>query len=144
MLSLKSKLQKVVMKAINVVLDYYKNENPKIADVFYYGADKKAPENLAVWFMFETNEDLKAAMANGLTFAIIKITKDALIDNGYPKEIFNMPNFSLPIIESENHNDIQHISIDAIASEPLSKVYFTTLQDIDEKSHGNRYYYFFK
>lgn len=84
-----------------------------VSDHFFYGSMGIHPGYLVTWYLFKTDAELERARGSGLTDRIIAETRDQLSDEGYPSE--------------------------GVAG---MNVAFTTDEDIQRKTGGNRYYYF--
>lgn len=108
-----AKLNAIVTRAVQAVVDSIAGTVPAVSEHFFYGATGIDPRLLVTWYLFNTDAELKEAGATGLTERIIAETRSQLLDKGYP-----------PL------------------SVPLVHVAFTTDEDIRRKTGGNRYLYF--
>ena len=108
-----ARLSAIVKLALKGVANSIAGTMPKVSERFFYGSTGIDPRHLVTWYLFKTDEELREATASGLTERIIAETRRQLLDRGYPLE-----------------------------SVPLVNVAFTTDEDIQRKTGGNRYYYF--
>ncbi len=139
----KFKLKRKIKKSVNKTIKELKNSTPKISEHFFYGSFEISPNNLVVWYLFNTNDELVLAKENGLCEQLTKKTIQNLIDEGYPKEAFEKA-------KTYNDEDILYSNemqeqIDSIMENLLNKnvsISFTTEQDIDEKANGDYHLYF--
>ena len=111
-----SKREHIIKKAVKVTVSAFKDRTPEFIMHLFYGAVDISPRNLVVWYVFETDSDLKSAKASGLCDEITKETVNNLILNGYPE--------------------------DALKTEGKSTVCFTTQEDVDRKADGDYRLYF--
>ena len=61
----KFRLERKIKKAVNKTVKELKNSIPKISEHFFYGAVELSPNNLVIWYLFKTNDELKLAKENG-------------------------------------------------------------------------------
>ena len=61
-----SKRNCIIKKAIAKTVSAFFDRTPKIYQHFFYGAFDLAPENLVIWYLFETDDDLDKAQEIGL------------------------------------------------------------------------------
>lgn len=140
---IKKRLNKVIKKAINQTIAEFKKSYPAIYQYFFYGAVDLAPQNLVVWYLFATDEELQIAHENGLCNKLTEVTIHNLIVAGYPAEAFSETYFPLSDKvtfqggATETRNDIIHSMIRRKAT-----VAFTTQEDIDRKAYGDYRLYF--
>ena len=137
-------LKKTIQKALKKTVDEFSNCVPHFVDYFFYGAYDIGPENLVIWFLFETDNDLKNARDSGLCDRITSTVIANLIAEGYPKEAFThiTKNVTTDRIRVVNATQEQAQSIiDAIANRQ-AHVSFTTKEDIDKKANGDYHLYF--
>ena len=139
----KLRLERKIKKAINKTVKEFENSIPKIADHFFYGSVELSPNNLVVWYLFKTNDELKVAKENGLCEQLKEKTTKNLLNEGYPKEAFEKVK-THNVEETVYANEMQE-QIDNIMENLLNKkvnISFTTEQDIDEKANGDYHLYF--
>jgi hypothetical protein len=106
-------LDKVVSGATDRVAEQISAHRPVLSHRLFYGASAIHPRHLVTWYIFDTDGDLKAAAASGLTSKIDALTRRELAGGGYPE-----------------------VGI------PLMQVSFTSKEDVDRKTGGNYYLYF--
>lgn len=134
---------KVIRKALKQTIAEYKEFYPAIYQHFFYGAVDLAPQNLVVWYLFATDEELKVAHENGLCHKLTEATINNLIVAGYPTEAFSETYFPLSDKitfqdeTTDGENDVIHLLTHRKAT-----VAFTTQEDIDRKTHGDYHLYF--
>ena len=139
----KFKLERKIKKAINKTTEEFENSKPKIYQHGFYGAVEYSPNNLAIWYLFKTNEELALAKENGLCDSLISRTTQNLIDEGYPKEAFEK--VKAQGVEKITFANGTQEQIDNIMEKILNRkvaISFTTEQDIDEKANGDYHLYF--
>lgn len=139
----KFKLERKIKKAVNKTVKEFENSTPKISQHFFYGAVEYSPNNLVIWYLFKTNDELSLARENGLCDSLISKTTQNLIDEGYPKEAFEKT--KMQDVEKITFANGTQEQIDNIMENLLSRkvmVSFTTEQDIDEKTNGDYHLYF--
>ena len=61
-----SKRNRIIKKAVAKTVSTFTDRTPKIYQHFFYGAFDLAPENLVIWYLFETDDDLDKAQEIGL------------------------------------------------------------------------------
>lgn len=139
----KFSLNRKIKKAVNKTVKEFENSTPKISEHFFYGAVELSPNNLAIWYLFKTNDELKLAKENGLCDKLIFQTTQNLLDEGYPKEAFERT--KMQVVEKITYANEMQEQIDDIMQKLLNKkvsISFTTEQDIDEKADGDYHSYF--
>ena len=140
----KFKLERKIKKAVNKTAKEFENSTPKISQHFFYGAVWIAPQNLVIWYLFKTNDELALAKKTGLCTQLVQRTTQNLIDEGYPKETISK--VVAQGIEKITFNNKTSEEIDEIMKllQTGRKVMisFTTEQDIDEKANGDYHLYF--
>lgn len=62
----KFRLERKIKKAVNRTVKEFENSTPKIFQHFFYGAIEYSPNNLVIWYLFKTNNELALAKENGL------------------------------------------------------------------------------
>ena len=108
-----SKRNRIIKKAVKKTASDFADRTPKIYEHFFYGAFDIAPQNLVVWYLFQTDAELVTAKSSGYCDDLEKATIRNLIDLGYPQEAIGTHNIS-----------------------------FTTKEDIDNKANGDYHLYF--
>jgi hypothetical protein len=108
-----AKLSVLVASATDAVARSISGATPAPSEYFFYGSIGIHPGYLVTWYLFKTDAELEQARASGLVARIIAETRRQLADKGYPSE------------------GVARMS-----------VAFTTDEDIQRKTGGNRYYYF--
>ena len=93
-----SKRNRIIKKAVAKTIAAFANRTPKIYQHFFYGAFDIAPQNLVVWYLFETDAELEAAKSSGYCNELENATIRNLIDLGYPREAFEFTNMDTPNI----------------------------------------------
>lgn len=106
---------RIIKKAVKNTVSAFEGSQPEIFNSLFYGEVDLNPKNLAVWYIFETDKDLRTAKENGLCTEIIKKTVDGLLSLGYPPEVFEAGR---------------------------TCVSFTSQEDIDKKADGDFHLYF--
>ncbi len=110
------KLKHIINKAIKKTEREFSKKSPKICISYFYGAFDISPQNIVVWYLFETDEDLGIARSTGLCSEITETTIRNLILSGYPSSAFECREKSF--------------------------VSFTSQEDIDKKTDGDIHLYF--
>lgn len=136
-------LQRKIKKAVNKTVKEFENSIPRIAEHFFYGSFEISPKNLVIWYLFNTNDELKLAKENGLCEQLTERTIQNLLGEGYPKEAFKKA-------KNQNNEEIIYVNemqeqIDNIMEGLLNKkvtISFTTQQDVEEKANGDYHLYF--
>lgn len=139
----KIRLERKIKKAVNKTAKEFENSTPKISQHFFYGAVEYSPNNLVIWYLFKTNNELALAKENGLCAQLEQRTTQNLIDEGYPKEAFvKTKTQGVEKITFANGTQEQINSVmDSLLNRQV-KISFTTEQDIDEKANGDYHSYF--
>lgn len=139
-----SNRKQIIKKAVAKTVKAFKDRTPEINDCFFYGAFDIAPQNLVVWYLFETDEELETAKASGLCSELEEATVKNLISLGYPKEAFEVSetDFSADkiIVQDGMSEEIQQVFGSLINKK--ATVSFTTQEDIDKKADGDYHLYF--
>ncbi len=139
----KFRLERKIKKAVNKTVKDFENSIPKISGHFFYGSVELSPNNLVIWYLFNTNDELALAKENGLCEQLTEKTIQNLLHEGYPKEAFERT--KMQVDEKITYaNEVQE-QIDNIMENLLNKkvmISFTTEQDIDEKANGDYHSYF--
>ena len=137
-------LKKTIQKALKKTVDEFSDCIPHFVDHFFYGAYDIGPQNLVIWFLFETDNDLKNARNSGLCDKITSTVITNLIAEGYPKEAFTSVKTDVNAEKMQFINATQeqiHSLIDALSNRCVH-VSFTTKEDIDRKANGDYRLYF--
>ncbi len=139
--------KRIIKKAVENTVKAFSSRTPKIFEHFFYGAFDIAPQNLVVWYLFETDEELEIAKSSGFCTELKELTIKNLISLGYPKEAVDstktdINNFSDDRIKIKggSEEDKQRI-FDALFNRKVM-VSFTTREDIDRKANGDYHLYF--
>lgn len=137
-------LKKTIQKALEKSVHELSSCTPHFVEHFFYGAYEIEPQNLVIWFIFDTDHDLRIARDSGLCDKITSTVITNLIAEGYPKKAF------APVKADVNEEKIQFINasqeqiqtiIDAVSNRSVH-VSFTTKEDIDREAHGDYCLYF--
>ena len=140
---MRSKLNKIIKKALKQTMTDFKESSPVIYQQFFYGDVDLAPQNLVVWYLFATDKELQIANENGLCDKLTEATIHNLIAEGYPVEAFSETYFPLSEKITFQGGTTEKIN-DVIYSltHRKAKVAFTTQEDIDRKTNGDYHLYF--
>ena len=137
-----SKRNRIIKKAVAKTIAAFANRTPKIYQHFFYGAFDIAPQNLVVWYLFESNMELETAKASGYCDDLEKATILNLIDLGYPQEAFEITNMGAPNITFCGGTEEEQQSILHSLTHRKAMISFTTKEDIDNKANGDYHLYF--
>jgi hypothetical protein len=147
MFSKKNNLEKIIQTSINTVLDKFKNIEPPITFHTFYGAIEIDPYNLAIWYFYKTEDDLRKAAKIGLTNKIRQLTINEMIENGYPQSAFQInytpidaSKIRFEIDEQIKENTVQKL-VNSLGNRYVS-ITFSSEEDVKNKTDGNYYYYF--
>lgn len=142
-----SKRKRIIKKAVEKTVKALGSRTPKIFEHFFYGAFDIALQNLVIWYLFETDEELEKAKASGFCAEIKELTVKNLISSGYPKDAFGTEKTAVTdfnddtiITDGVNEGDAQKI-FGALADRK-AMVSFVTKEDIDRKTNGDYRLYF--
>ena len=142
-----SNRKRMIKKAIANTVTAFAGRTPKIYEHFFYGAFDIAPQNLVIWYLFKTDEELEIAKESGFCDELKELTIKNLLSLGYPEEAFDTvkkdaADFNDDRIKLENvpEEDVQRI-FDALSDRKVM-VSFTTKEDIDRKTDGDYHFYF--
>ena len=139
----KFRLERKIKKAVNKTVKEIENSIPKISGHFFYGSVDISPNNLVIWYLFNTNDELALAKENGLCEQLTERTTQNLLDESYPKEAFEKT--KMQAVEKITYANEVREQIDNIMESFLNKkvmISFTTEQDIEEKANGDCHLYF--
>ena len=137
-----SKRNRIIRKAVKKVVAEFINRTPRIYEHFFYGAFDIAPQNLVVWYLFQTDAELETAKSSGYCDDLEKATNRNLIDLGYPQEAFEIINMGAPNITFCGGTDEEQQSILHSLTYRKAMISFTTKEDIDNKANGDYHLYF--
>ena len=137
-----SKRNRIIKRAVQKTVSEFSDRTPKIYEHLYYGAFDIAPQNLVIWYLFETDAELEAARKSGFCDELAEATIRNLSASGYPTDAFKFPdtdtaNITFCNAQEEEQQDILHSHIYRKVM-----VSFTTKEDIDNKAHGDYRLYF--
>ena len=139
--------KRIIKKAVKNTVKAFSSRTPMIFEHFFYGAFDIAPQNLVVWYLFETDKELEIAKSSGLCAELKELTIKNLISLGYPEEAVDSTktdvkdlNEDRMKIEGGSEENVQRI-FDALANRKVM-VSFTTREDIDRKTNGDYRLYF--
>ena len=142
-----SRRKRIIKKAVDNSVKALCSRTPKIFEHFFYGAFDIAPQNLVVWYLFETDEEFEIAKSSGFCAELKELTINNLISLGYPKEAVDSTKTDVKDfnedrikIEDGSEEDAQRI-FDALANRKVM-VSFTTREEIDRKTNGDYRLYF--
>ena len=142
-----SSRKRIIKKAVENTFKAFSARTPKIFEHLFYGAFDIAPQNLVVWYLFETDEELEIAKSSGFCAELQELTIKNLISLGYPKEAVDLTKTDVKEfnedrikIEGGSEEDAQRI-FDALSNRKVM-VSFTTREDIDRKTNGDYHLYF--
>ena len=142
-----SRRKRIIKKAVDNTVKALGSRTPRIFEHFFYGAFDIAPQNLVVWYLFETDKELEIAKSSGFCAELKELTIKNLISSGYPKEAFVQTKTNVIEINSDkikirggSEEDVQRI-FDALSNRKVM-VSFTTREDIDRKTNGDYRLYF--
>lgn len=142
-----SRRKRIIKKAVDNTVKALSSRTPKIFEHFFYGAFDIAPQNLVVWYLFETDEELEIAKSSGFCAELQELTIKNLISLGYPEEAVDSTQTDVKDfnedrikIESVSKDDAQRI-FDILSNRKVM-VSFTTREDIDRKANGDYRLYF--
>ena len=137
-----SKRNRIIKKAVKKTVSDFADRTPKIVEHFFYGAFDIAPQNLVIWYLFETDAQLDSAKSSGYCDDLEKATIRNLIDLGYPQEAFEVTNMGVPNITFCGGTDEEQQSILHSLTYRKVTISFTTQEDINNKANGDYHLYF--
>lgn len=139
--------KRIIKKAVKKTLVAFSSRTPGIYDHFFYGAFDISPQNLVIWYLFETDEALEIAKESGFCDELKELTVKNLVSTGYPIEAVTSNEtdtceFSDDRIKTKftTEEDVKRI-FDALSDRKVM-VSFTTKEDIDRKTNGDYHLYF--
>ncbi len=142
-----SRRKRIIKKAVENTVKAFNSRTLKIVEHFFYGTFDIAPQNLVIWYLFETDKELEIAKSSGFCTELKELTIKNLISLGYPKEAVDSTKTDVKEfnedrikIEGGSEEDAQRI-FDALDNRKV-KVFFTTREDIDRKANGDYRLYF--
>lgn len=142
-----SNRKRMIKKAIANTVTAFAGRTPKIYEHFFYGAFDIAPQNLVIWYLFKTDEELEIAKESGFCDELKELTIKNLLSLGYPEEAVtsnetDADEFGDDIIKTKDSTkeDVKRI-FDALSDRKVM-VSFTTKEDIDRKTDGDYHLYF--
>ena len=140
-----SKRNRIIKKAIAKTVSAFFDRTPKIYQHFFYGAFDLAPENLVIWYLFETDDDLDKAQEIGLCAELDATTTRNLIFYGYPEEAVEKIDTSSKSYKIEFRGEASEDEINYLRNALKNRkahVSFTTKEDIDREANGDYHLYF--
>lgn len=139
--------KRMIKKAVANTVAAFAGRTPKIYEHFFYGAFDIAPQNLVIWYLFKTDEELEIAKESGFCDELKELTIKNLLSLGYPEEAVtsnetDADEFGDDIIKTKDSTkeDVKRI-FDALSDRKVM-VSFTTKEDIDRKTDGDYHLYF--
>ena len=140
-----SKRNRIIEKAVAKTIAAFADRTPKIYQHFFYGAFDIAPENLVIWYLFETDDDLDKAQEIGLCAELDTTTTRNLIFYGYPEEAVEKIDTSSKSYKIEFRGKASEDEINYLRNALKNRkahVSFTTKEDIDREANGDYHLYF--
>ena len=137
-----SKRNRIIKKAVKKTVSDFADRTPKIYVHFFYGAFDIAPQNLVVWYLFQTDAELETAKSSGYCDDLEKATIRNLIDLGYPQEAFEITNMGAPNITFCGGTDAEQQKILHSLTYGKATIAFTTKEDVVNKTNGYYRLYF--
>ena len=137
-----SKRNRIIKKAVAKTIAAFADSTPKIYQHFFYGAFDIAPQNLVVWYLFESDAELEVAKASGYCDDLEKATIHNLIDYGYPEEAFEITNMGTPNITFRGGTEEEQKNFLHLLTYRKAMISFTTKEDIDNTANGDYHLYF--
>ncbi len=141
------KRKRIIKKAVKKTVAAFISRTPKIVEHFFYGSFDIAPQNLVIWYLFKTDEELEIAKSSGFCDELKELTVKNLLSLGYPEEAVtstgtDADEFGDDIIKTKDSTgeDVQRI-FDALSDRKVM-VSFATREDIDRKTDGDYHLYF--
>lgn len=140
---LRSKRNRIIKKAVEKTVSEFAGRTPRLYQHFFYGAVDIGPQNLAVWYLFETDAELEAARASGLCDELRETTVKNLIAFGYPPEAFALTRQECltgkVTLQGGSEEEQEKLRSRICRKACIS---FTTQEDIDNKANGDLHRYF--
>ena len=141
-----SKRNRIIKKAVAKTIAAFADRTPKIYQHFFYGAFDLAPENLVIWYLFETDDDLDKAQEIGLCAELDATTTRNLIFYGYPEEAVKKIDTSSKSYKLSYHSEATedeiHYYLRTALTNRKAHVSFTTKEDIERQTNGDYHLYF--
>lgn len=144
MFSKKILLENIIQESMKSVLVNFKNTRPSITFNTFYGAVEIDPHNLAIWYFFKTDEELKTAIQNGLTNKIKQLTIEEMIKNGYPISEIQVDYNPLDVSKKKFNIDqeVEENTINNGINSLNDRISFSSEEDVMNETGGNYYQYF--
>ena len=140
-----SKRNRIIKKAVAKTIAAFADSTPKIYQHFFYGAFDIAPENLVIWYLFETDDELNIAQEIGLCAQIDDTTIKNLVYYGYPQKAVEKIDTSSKSYKIEFRGEASEDEINYLRNALKNRkahVSFTTKEDIDREANGDYHLYF--
>ncbi len=139
----RKRLERIIKKSVDKTVETFSKSTPEIYQHFFYGAFDIAPQNLVIWYLFETDNELSQSQESGLCESLTASTFENLLSFGYPPEALSCTKSSISEkIKIEcDIPDLRQSIIDALENRQV-RVSFTTKEDIDNKANGDYHLYF--
>ena len=140
-----NKRERIINKAISKTVAEFSNRTPKIYQHFFYGAFDLAPQNLAIWYLFETDVEYEEAHKTGLCNELVANTIHNLISCGYPEEALEKADIYSKPYKFEFRGEASEEDLNYIRNAKNHRtvhISFTTQEDIDRMTNGDYHLYF--
>ena len=140
-----SKRNRIIKKAVAKTIAAFADRTPKIYQHFFYGAFDIAPENLVIWYLFETDDELNIAQEIGLCAQIDDTTIKNLVYYGYPQNAVEKIDTTSKPYKLAYHSEATEDEIRYLRTALVNRkahVSFTTKEDIDRQTNGDYHLYF--
>ena len=138
----RGRMNRIIKKAVAKTAEDFSDRTPAIYEHFFYGAFELAPQNLVIWFLFETDDELESAQSSGYCDELRNAAFNNLISLGYPKKAFESAHMDLPQITFVGGTPEDHENILQSLANRKVMVSFTSKEDIDNKAGGDYRLYF--
>lgn len=139
--------KRIIKKAVNNTVASFSSRTPIIYEYFFYGAFDIAPQNLVVWYLFKTDEELEIAETSGFCKELRELTIKNLIELGYPNEAFEATktgSFEFnddKVKKEQDSEDYQETILQSLAYRK-AMISFASQEDIERKTNGDYHLYF--